>query len=81
MPSRYDQVRETLKYSREVLKVEDVAAAARSKEKESRNAIGTRLHQSKSHFVKGRSESRGFTSKNCNNSRHRSKSVERKKVC
>ena len=34
LPTRYDQLKETLKYSREAIKVEDVTSSAKSKEKE-----------------------------------------------
>lgn len=42
LPVKYDQLKETLKYSREAIKVEDVASSARSKEKEMKSLSSTR---------------------------------------
>lgn len=82
LPSKYDQLKETLKYSREVIKVEDVTSSAKSKEKEIKEASGSRS-SSEGHFVRGRSETRNWSSSNKgkNGSRSRSKSSEKKKVC
>ncbi|KAL0793897.1 hypothetical protein Bca101_065274 [Brassica carinata] len=82
LPSKYDQLKETLKYSREVIKVEDVTSSAKSKEKEIKEASGSRS-SSEGHFVRGRSETRNWSSSNKgkNGSRSRSKSSEKNKVC
>lgn len=40
LPSRYDQLKETLKYGRDVIKVDEVASSARSEEKELTDVIG-----------------------------------------
>lgn len=45
LPSRYDQLKETLKYGRDVIKVDEVASSARSKEKELKDVIGLRAVQ------------------------------------
>lgn len=81
LPSRYDQLKETLKYSREVIKVEDVASSAKSKEKEIKEASGSRP-SSESHFIRGRSENRGGSGgRGKYSGRSRSKSTDKKKVC
>lgn len=82
LPSRYDQLKETLKYGREVIKVDEVASSARSKEKELKDVLGTR-GSSEGHFARGRSEHRSSQSGYGKNRsfKSRSKSGERKKVC
>ena len=64
---RYDQLKETLKYSKNVIKIEDVASAAMSKEKETKN-ITTRS-SAEGHFIRGRSENKVYNGKNQNKSR------------
>lgn len=86
LPSKYDQLKETLKYGREVIKVDEVVSSARSKEKELKEGLGTRSSSSEGHFARGRSDSRGPQSSHNgygkNKSfRSRSKSGERKKIC
>ena len=39
LPTRYDQLKETLKYSHEAIKVEDVTSSAKSKEKEIKELV------------------------------------------
>ena len=82
LPSKYDQLKETLKYGRDVIKVDEVASSARSKEKELKEVIGSRS-SSEGHFVRGRSDNRssqnGYGRKK--SFRSRSKSTERKKIC
>ena len=58
LPSRYDQLKETLKYGREVIKADEVASPARCKEKELKDVLSTR-GSSEGHFARGRSEHRG----------------------
>ena len=74
LPTKYDQLKETLKYSREVIKVEDVASSTKSKEKEFKDSPSARP-SSEGHFVRGRSETRNWSGKS------RSKSSEGKKIC
>lgn len=81
LPSKYDQLKETLKYSRDVIKVEDVTSSAKSKEKELKDTSGSRT-SSEGHFVRGRSENRNWSSsKGKKYGRSRSKSAEGKKIC
>lgn len=81
LPAKYDQLKETLKYSREVIKVEDVASSAKSKEKEIQETTSSRP-SSEGHYVRGRSDSRGgFNGKGKSTGRSRSKSADKKKVC
>lgn len=81
LPAKYDQLKETLKYSREVINVEDVTSSAKSKEKELKDSSTSRP-SSEGHYGRGRSESRSWSSnKGKANARSRSKSSEKKKVC
>ena len=81
LPVKYDQLKETLKYSREAIKVEDVASSERSKEKEMKSLSSTRAG-SEGLYVRGRSDSRSFSSSGKQrNGKSRSKSAEKKKVC
>lgn len=81
LPVKYDQLKETLKYSREAIKVEDVASSARSKEKEMKSLSSTRAG-SEGLYVRGRSDGRSFSSSGKQrNGKSRSKSAGKKKVC
>ena len=82
LPPRYDQLKETLKYGRDVIKVDEVSSSARSKENELKDVARSRS-SSECHFARGRSENRGSQSgqENKKNSRSRSKSTNKKKVC
>ena len=82
LPSKYDQLKETLKYGREVIKVDEVASSARSKEKELKESSGSRT-SSEGYFVRGRSDNRGSQNSGgkYKGNRARSKSTERKKIC
>ena len=82
LPPRYDQLKETLKYGRDVIKVDEVSSSARSKEKELKDVAGSRS-SSEGHFARGRSENRGSQNGQGGkkNYRSRSKSTDRKKVC
>lgn len=80
LPSKYDQLKETLKYSRDVIKVEDVASSSKSKKKKINETAGSRP-SSEGHFVRGRSDSRIGSGKGKRFGRSRSKSVEGKKIC
>ena len=42
MPNRYDSLKETLKYSREAIRVDEIASTARSKEMEYKEAPSSR---------------------------------------
>lgn len=77
LPSRYDQLKETLKYSRDGLKLDEVVGAARSKERQFKE--NTRFI-SESHYAKGRSETKSFQFEKGRN-KSRSTSREGKRVC
>lgn len=79
LPTRYDSLKETLKYGRDAIKVDEVASAARSKESEFKDAVSTRS-SGEGHYVRGRSEKRNIGSGKDRN-RFRSKSKEGKRVC
>lgn len=51
LPPRYDQLKETLNYGRKVIKVDEVASSARSKEKELKDVEGSRS-SSEGHFAR-----------------------------
>ena len=53
LPSRYDFLKETLKYSREAIRVDEIVSAARSKEMEYKDAPSSRT-SGESNFVRGR---------------------------
>lgn len=81
LPSRYDSLKETLKYSREAIRVDEIASATRSKEMEYKDSPSTKSN-GEENFVRGRSESRSrnnFGGKN--KFRARSKSKEGKRLC
>lgn len=80
LPTRYDQLKETMKYSREGIRLEEIASAARSKETEFRDTLGMRS-DGEGHYSRGRQESRGSNKNNKGNNRSRSKSKDGKKVC
>lgn len=76
LPSRYNQLKETLKYSRDVIKVGDVASSAKSKEKEIKDTSSSR-QSSEGHYVRGRSENRnGSGNKGKKYGRSRSKNLQ-----
>lgn len=80
LPSRYDSLKETLKYGRDAIKVEEVASAARSKELEFKDSVSSRP-SGEGHYVRGRSGSRNVNFGRDKN-RSRSKSREAgKRVC
>ncbi|CAA7028216.1 unnamed protein product [Microthlaspi erraticum] len=82
LPSRYDQLKETLKYSREGIKMEEVDSAARSKESEFRDMPSSRSNDGEGHYVRGREETRSFKpGKGKQNHKSRSKSRDGKRVC
>lgn len=77
---RYDQLKETLKYNMNVIKMEDVASSARSKEREMKSLTRSRV-SSVGHYVRGRSDNRSLNHGKNRNGRSRSKSTEMNKVC
>ena len=79
LPARYDSLKETLKYGRDAIKVEEVASAARSKELEFKDSTSTRSN-GEGHYVRGRTDSRTVNFGR-NKGRSRSKSKESKRVC
>ncbi|CAA7042915.1 unnamed protein product [Microthlaspi erraticum] len=82
LPSRYDQLKETLKYSREGIKMEEIASAAKSKESEFRDMPSSRSNNGEGHYVRGREETRSFKpGKGKQQHKSRSKSRDGKRVC
>lgn len=80
LPSRYDSLKETLKYGRDAIKVEEVASAARSKELEFKDSVSSRP-SGEGHFVRGRSGSRNVSfGRDKNMSRSKSREAG-KRVC
>ena len=53
LPNRYDSLKETLKYSREAIKVDEIASAAKSKEMEYKDSPSSRT-AGEGNFVRGR---------------------------
>lgn len=81
LPSRYDSLKETLKYSREAIRVDEVASAAKSKEMEYKDT-STAKPSGEGNYVRGRSDSRTRSySSGKSNSRSRSKSKDGKRLC
>ena len=81
LPSRYESLRETLKYSREAISVDEIASAAKSKELEYKDSSTAKLN-GEGNYVRGRSESRNrnaFAGKS--KFRPRSKSKDGKRLC
>lgn len=79
LPAKFDLLRETLKYSRDIIKVEEVVSAAKSKELELRENGGSKV-TAEGLFVRGRSDSKNNHYGNKGNI-SRSKSKEGKKFC
>lgn len=80
LPSRYDQLKETLTYGREGITMEEVASAARSKEREFKDTPSSRSNDGEGHFARGRQETRSSKSGKDKQNRSRSKSRDGKKV-
>ncbi|KAG7592586.1 GAG-pre-integrase domain [Arabidopsis thaliana x Arabidopsis arenosa] len=80
LPDRYEMLKETLKYGREGIRLEDVVSAAKSKELELRDTSDSKS-VAEGLYVRGRSETRGGQSGNGNNNKSRSKSRDGKKIC
>ena len=81
LPSRYDSLKETLKYSREAIRVYEIASAARSKEMEYKETSTVKLN-GEGNYARGRSESRSrvsFAGKDKH--RSRSESKDGKRLC
>ena len=81
LPSRYDSLKETLKYSKEAIRVDEIVSAARSKEMEYKDAPSSRT-SGEGNFVRGRPENRLSNSYGDKGKhRSRSKSKDGKRVC
>ena len=81
LPSRYDSLKETLKYSREAIRVDEVASAAKSKEMEYKET-STAKSSGEGNYARGRPESRTRSySAGKSYNRSRSKSKEGKRLC
>jgi hypothetical protein len=72
LPDSYDMLKETLKYGREGIKLDDVISAAKSKELELRDSSGGSRPVGEGLYVRGKSQARGSDGP---------KSTEGKKVC
>lgn len=79
LPAKYEMLKETLKYSREKIKFDEVVSAARSKELDMRDNTGNKS-SGEGLFVRGKTESKGNNSGKGKN-RGRSKSRDGKKIC
>ncbi|WZZ20474.1 hypothetical protein YC2023_121861 [Brassica napus] len=81
LPGRYDSLKETLKYSREAIRVDEIASTSRSKEMEYKETSSSKTN-GEGNYARGRSESRSrvsFAGKDKH--RSRSKNKDAKRVC
>lgn len=80
LPTRYDSLKETLKYSREAIRLDEVASAAKSKEMEYKDISTVKLSE-EGNYVRGRSDCRTRSySTGKGNNRPRSKSKDGKRL-
>ena len=80
LPDSYDMLKETLKYGREGIKLDDVISAAKSKELELRDSSGGSRPVGEGLYVRGKAQARGSGNYQTGKG-DGSKSTEGKKVC